>query len=72
MRLLVEIVVIGALISLGWNTPFKVWGDRATTTIQSFIPKRPSGPGVITIPSSVTQQQADLIRAGAKKLSPVR
>jgi hypothetical protein len=49
MRLLVEIVIIGALISLGWNTPFKEWGNRATTVIQTFLPKRPSGPGVITI-----------------------
>ena len=33
MRLLVEIVIIGALISLGWHTPFKEYADRAKTTI---------------------------------------
>jgi hypothetical protein len=51
MRLLVEIFVIGVLISLGWNTPFKEWEKRATTVIQTFVPKRQSGPspGVITI-----------------------
>jgi hypothetical protein len=57
MRLLIEIVVIGALISLGWNTPFKEWGDRATTTIQTFMPNRQSGPGMIMILSPTPQQQ---------------
>jgi hypothetical protein len=74
MRLLVEVVIIGALISLGWNTPFKVWGDRATTTIQTFLPKRPSGPGVLVIPSPIAKQQPGLIRGrtGERKLSSVR
>jgi hypothetical protein len=33
MRLLVEILIIGALISVGWRTPFKEYADRAKTTI---------------------------------------
>jgi hypothetical protein len=62
MRLLVEIVVIGALISLGWNTPFKEWGNRATTTIQKFLPKRQSGPGVIIIPARVIPWEKERTR----------
>jgi len=74
MRLLVEIVIVGALISLGWDTPFKVWGNRATTAIQTLLPKRQSGPGVITIPSPPAQRQPDLIRgrAGERRSAPVR
>jgi hypothetical protein len=50
MRLLVEIVVIGALISLGWNTPFKEWSNRANTKIQRLLhSKRETPSGVITI-----------------------
>jgi hypothetical protein len=33
MRLLAEILIIGALISVGWRTPFKEYADRAKTTI---------------------------------------
>jgi hypothetical protein len=33
MRLLVEIIIVGALISVGWRTPFKEYADRAKTTI---------------------------------------
>jgi len=39
MRLLVEIVIIAALIYLGWNTPFKDWaaqgGAMATSKIHA-------------------------------------
>jgi len=50
MRLLIEIVIIGALISLGWNTPFKEWSDRANTAVQTFVhPKRETPSGVITV-----------------------
>jgi hypothetical protein len=50
MRLLVEILVIGALIYLGWDTPFKQWAERANTTIQTHLrPKQPSPPGVMMI-----------------------
>jgi len=33
MRLLVEIVIIAAVIALGWNTPFKDWTAQAKTKI---------------------------------------
>ena len=39
MRLLVEIVIVAALIYLGWNTPFKDWaaqgGAMATSKIHA-------------------------------------
>ena len=37
MRLLAEIVIIGALISLGWNTPFKDQVAQANTTINKKL-----------------------------------
>jgi hypothetical protein len=37
MRLLAEIVIIAALIFLGWNTPFKEQVARASTTIDSKL-----------------------------------
>ena len=37
MRLLVEIVIIGALIFLGWNKPFKDQVARASATIESKL-----------------------------------
>jgi hypothetical protein len=35
MRLLAEIVIIAALIFLGWNKPFKDWTAQSKTTINS-------------------------------------
>ena len=35
MRLLVEIVIIAAVIFLGWNTPYKDWTAQAKWTINS-------------------------------------
>jgi hypothetical protein len=37
MRLLAEIVIIGALISLGWNKPFKEQVAQASTTITTKL-----------------------------------
>jgi hypothetical protein len=37
MRLLVEIVIIAAVIFLGWNKPFKEQVARASTTIESKL-----------------------------------
>ncbi len=37
MRLLAEIVIIGALISIGWNKPFKDTVAQASTTIESKL-----------------------------------
>jgi len=33
MRLLVEILIIAALIAVGWRTPFKDYADRTKATI---------------------------------------
>ncbi len=37
MRLLAELVIIAALISLGWNKPFKDQVAQASTTIESKL-----------------------------------
>jgi hypothetical protein len=37
MRLLVEIVIIGGLIFLGWNKPLKEQVAQASTTIESKL-----------------------------------
>jgi len=37
MRLLVEIVIIAAVIFLGWNKPFKTQVDQAYATIESTL-----------------------------------
>ena len=37
MRLLVEIVIIAAVIFLGWNKPFKAQVDQAYATIESKL-----------------------------------
>jgi hypothetical protein len=37
MRLLAEIVIIGVLIFLGWNKPFKEQVAQASTTIESKL-----------------------------------
>jgi hypothetical protein len=40
MRLLLEIVIVGALIYVGWNRPFKEWAaqGRAITTSKIHAP----------------------------------
>jgi hypothetical protein len=37
MRLFAEIVIIGALIFLGWNKPFKDQVAQASTTIETKL-----------------------------------
>jgi hypothetical protein len=37
MRFLAELVIIGALIFLGWNKPFKEQVAQASTTIESKL-----------------------------------
>jgi Tfp pilus assembly protein PilO len=37
MRLLMEIVIIAAVISLGWNRPFKEQLAQVSTTIESKL-----------------------------------
>jgi hypothetical protein len=43
MRFLAEIVIIGAVISLGWNTSFKVQVDEAKAKIESTLHRTGSG-----------------------------
>jgi hypothetical protein len=65
MRLLIEIVVIAALIYLGWDTPFKEWTNRANTAIQRVLhSKRQTPSGVITIlaPTALPEKEATLGR----------
>jgi hypothetical protein len=75
MRLLVEIVVIGALIFFGWNTPFKEWSNRASTEIQRLLhSRRPTPSGVITVlaPGGPREAGQTLSKTAAPKLSHVR
>ena len=37
MRLLVEFIVIAALISVGWNTPYKQYADQAYAKVTSTL-----------------------------------
>jgi hypothetical protein len=37
MRLLAELLIIAALLYVGWNTPFKQYEDRANMTITSTL-----------------------------------
>jgi len=37
MRLLVELLIIAALIFLGWKTPFKVYADQGYAKITSGL-----------------------------------
>jgi hypothetical protein len=43
MRFLAEIVIIGALISLGWNTPFREQVAQANAKIESTLHRTGSG-----------------------------
>jgi len=77
MRLLVEVIVIGALIYFGWDTPFKQWGERATAAIQKVLPskKRQIPSGVITLvpPTAPWGTGAESLgRTVAQKSSPDR
>jgi hypothetical protein len=40
MRLLLEILVVGALIYFGWDVPFKQWSNEASTAMQALLPAR--------------------------------
>jgi len=75
MRLLVEIVIIGALISLGWDTPFQEWSDRTTTAIQRFVHSKrepPSGVTSILAPTAPLGREETLGKGAVRKLSPGR
>jgi hypothetical protein len=74
MRLLVEILVVSMLIYLGWDTPFKQWGDRANTAIQKLLhqKRQTPPPGVTTIIAPIAPWetgQKTFERSGAPKSS---
>jgi len=75
MRLLVEIVIIGTLISLAWDRPLREWSDRANTAAQTFLhSKRETASGVTTIPAPTAPQKREetLGKSAVRKLSPGR
>jgi hypothetical protein len=37
MRFVIEVVIIGAVLSLGWNKPFKDWTAQVNRTITSEL-----------------------------------
>ena len=77
MRLLVEVLVIGALIYFGWDTPFKQWGERATAAIQKVLPSKkrqtPSGVIMIVAPTAPWGTREATVRGtGAPESSSAR
>jgi hypothetical protein len=75
MRLLIEIVIIGALISLGWNTPFKEWSNQANTEIQTLLHSKretPSGVTSTLAPTVPLEREGTLGKGAVRKLSPGR
>jgi hypothetical protein len=75
MRLLVEIVIIGTLISLGWDTPLRDWPGRATMTVQTFLHSKRETPSVVTTFPATTAprvREETLGKGAVRKLSPGR
>jgi hypothetical protein len=75
MRLLIEIVIIGVLLSLGWNTPFKEWSNRANTEIQTLLHSKreiPSGVTSTLAPTVPLEREGTLGKGAVRKLSPGR
>jgi len=75
MRLLVEIVIIGTLISLGWDTPLRDWSGRATTTAQTFLHSKretPSDLTTIAAPTAPRVREETLGKGAVRKLAPGR
>jgi len=75
MRLLVEIVIIGALISLGWDTPLRDWSGRATTTVQTLLHSKREKPSVVTTipaPTAPREREGTLGKSAVRKLPPGR
>ena len=63
MRLLVEIVIIAAVIFLGWNKPFKEQVDHAYATIESKLNRTGS---------NVTKKPGPLRKALLSRMAIVR
>ena len=75
MRLAVEIVIIGALLSLGWDAPFKEWSNRANTTVQTFLHSKRETPSRVTAipaPNAPREREETLGKGAVRKLSPGR
>jgi len=71
MRLLVEIVIIGTLISLGWDTPLRDWSNRANTTVQTFLHSKrevPSRVTTIPAPAAPRERKETLGKSGDRSL----
>jgi len=56
MRLLCEIVVIGALVYLGWHTPFREWLPGATKAQPAVVATNP-------VPAAPQPQLRPVVRA---------
>jgi len=52
MRLLIEIVIIGGLIYLGWEKPFKEWRNQVRAAVTSK--QAPSSQETLTAPAVQT------------------
>jgi len=61
VRLLVEIFVIGALIYLGWEKPFKEWVDQMRGT--STVKQTAVAPQGIVAPPTSTPALIPVVRA---------
>jgi hypothetical protein len=75
MRLAIETVVIGALISLGWDKPFKEWSDRANTAVQTFLHSKRKVPSRVTSipgPTAPREREETFGKGAVRKLSPGR
>jgi hypothetical protein len=75
MRLLVEIVVIGTLISFGWDTPLRDWSDRANTKVQTLLHSKREAPSRVTpipAPTAPREREETLGKGAVRKLSPGR
>jgi hypothetical protein len=75
MRLLVEIVIIGTLLSLGWDTPLGDWSGRATTTVQTFLHSKREAPSRVTsipAPTAPRVRENTLGKGAVRNLSPGR
>jgi hypothetical protein len=75
MRLLVEIVIIGTLLSLGWDTPLRDWSGRANTTVQTFLHSKREAPSRVTsipVPTGPREREDTLRKGAVRKLSPGR
>ena len=75
MRLLVEIVIIGTLLSLGWDTPLRDWSGRANTTVQTLLhSKRETSSDATNMPAPTVPREREktLGKGAVRKVSTGR